>query len=282
MLDPRLRALEQALGALHPPEPDRHVGVEVALAEAQLERHPRRGARVAGAAVQPVGALQRPHRGLLLAEPARGHAEALEPGRRRASSTLAWKASRAASHSPAASAARPASMCAPASWPATASSSIAGRIRRRCTACRLRGCAALTASSRRTGASGAARRRRLRTSPCAAKCIACMHLAARDPPRTTASVPHTAGSPSLDALAARRRQGGADDSHAQERGAVDVEHASRSPSRPPARRGRAPRAPRPRRPPRAPAGSRRGSRRPAGRPASRPPCRSPSTPGRRW
>ena len=83
LLDPRLHPLEQALGALDPPEPDRHVGVEVALAEAQLQRDARRGARVAGAAVQPVGALQRAHRGLLLAEPPRGHAQALEPGRGR-------------------------------------------------------------------------------------------------------------------------------------------------------------------------------------------------------
>src|SRR5439155_8940788 len=84
LLDPWLEPLEEPLGALHPSEPDCHVGVEVALAEAQLKRDAGRRARVAGTAVQPVGALQGAHGGLLLAEPARRDAQALEPGRRRA------------------------------------------------------------------------------------------------------------------------------------------------------------------------------------------------------
>ena len=81
LLDPGLHPLEQPLRALHPAQADRHVGVEVALAEAQLKRDARRGAGVAGPSVQAIGALQRAHRGLLLAQPPRGHAQALEPGR---------------------------------------------------------------------------------------------------------------------------------------------------------------------------------------------------------
>ena len=81
LLDPGLHPLEQPLRALHPAQTDRHVGVEIALAEAQLERHPRRGPGVAGPAVEAIGALQGAHRGLLLAQPPRGHAQALEPGR---------------------------------------------------------------------------------------------------------------------------------------------------------------------------------------------------------
>ena len=48
----------------------------------------------------------------------------------------------------------PASTCPPASLPATASSSIAGRIRRRATACRVPGARRVTASPRETGGGG--------------------------------------------------------------------------------------------------------------------------------